>query len=369
MQCHVYKVKIQSNKLNRKQSQQLKMLFVEGKWLYNDLINSNNIFKVNTTNIKSINHYNKDKQLINSQLHLGSQLKQSIHNQIKNNIKILSILKKNGHQVGSLKHISELKSINLQQYNITYKLNKDYSKIKIQGIKGWIRVNGLDQLKDYQIANAKLLNTLNGYYIAVTTFKDKIIKDNSNKPNIGIDFGCTKSFTLSNKQKLNYSIKETERLKYLQRKLEVKKKNSNNRRKLINKIRKQYNKINNKKNDQANKFVHYLKENFNQIYIQDEQISKWQSNGHGKSIQHDILGRVKNKLKKLEQVKVIDKFIPTTKICSNCGYKQQIDLYNRIYKCPICGLQIDRDINSAMNIMNSSPMEHRSECLLNEGSC
>lgn len=369
MQCHVYKVKIQSNKLNRKQTQQLKMLFVEGKWLYNDLINSNNIFKVNTTNIKFINHYNKDKQLINSQLHLGSQLKQSIHNQIKNNIKVLSILKKNGHQVGSLKHINELKSIDLQQYNITYKLNKDHSRIKIQGIKGWIRINGLDQLKDYQIANAKLLNTLNGYYIAVTTFRNKKSIDSTNKPNIGIDFGCTNSFTLSNGQKINYSIKETERLKALQRALQKKQKNSNNRRKLINKIRKQYNKINNKKNDQANKFVHYLKENFNQIYIQDEQIAKWSSSGHGRSIQHDILGRVKSRLIRLNKVVVIDKYIATTKICSNCGYKQQIDLYNRIYKCPQCGLQIDRDINSAMNILNSSPTEHRSECLLNEGSC
>ena len=82
-------------------------------------------------------------------------------------------------------------------------------------------------------------------------------------------------------------------------------------------------------------------------------------NKHGRSIQHDILGRVKSKLKELNKVVVINKYIATTKICSKCNHIQQINLYQRIYKCPICGLQIDRDINSAMNILNSSPMDNR----------
>ena len=56
-QCHVYKVKIQYNKLSKVQQQQLKMLFVEGKWFYNYLLNQQNIFNINTTNIKSIIHY------------------------------------------------------------------------------------------------------------------------------------------------------------------------------------------------------------------------------------------------------------------------------------------------------------------------
>lgn len=42
---------------------------------------------------------------------------------------------------------------------------------------------------------------------------------------------------------------------------------------------------------------------------------------------------------------------PSTKTCSNCG-----NLYNvgksRTYKCPFCGLVIDRDLNAAINLKN-----------------
>lgn len=362
-QCHVYKVKIQYNKLNKLQKQQLKMLFVQGKWLYNHLLNlskQQNLFKINPTNIKSILHYDKDGNQINSQLTIAAKHKQSIFSQIKSNITILSTLKKHKLKIGKLNFINQFKSLNLEQLNNSYKINKLKTKIHIAGIKGYIKVNGLDQIKDnYEIANAKLLNKPDGYYIAITTFRNKQIRDNNTKPNIGIDFGCSTSFTLSNGQKYDNFIEETERLKALQRKLALKKKNSNNKRKLISKIRKQYQKLSNRKLDKANKFVHYLKQNFNQIHIQDEQIALWMQNKHGRSIQHDILGRVKSKLKELNKVVVINKYIATTKICSKCNHVQQINLYQRIYKCPICGLQIDRDINSAMNILNSSPMDNR----------
>ena len=38
-QCRVYKVKIDESRLSAKQKEQLKMLFVEAKWLYNDCLN------------------------------------------------------------------------------------------------------------------------------------------------------------------------------------------------------------------------------------------------------------------------------------------------------------------------------------------
>lgn len=41
----------------------------------------------------------------------------------------------------------------------------------------------------------------------------------------------------------------------------------------------------------------------------------------------------------------------TSKACSSCHYKQDMPLYKRIYKCPECGLVMDRDLNSAINIL------------------
>ena len=48
---------------------------------------------------------------------------------------------------------------------------------------------------------------------------------------------------------------------------------------------------------------------------------------------------------------LIDRFIPTTKECSNCHNKYNIKLDERIYKCTNCGFIIDRDYNSALNMI------------------
>ena len=49
------------------------MLFVEGKWFYNHVINLHQeqqirLLDINTTSIKSVNHFTKDHELVNSEL-------------------------------------------------------------------------------------------------------------------------------------------------------------------------------------------------------------------------------------------------------------------------------------------------------------
>jgi putative transposase len=40
----------------------------------------------------------------------------------------------------------------------------------------------------------------------------------------------------------------------------------------------------------------------------------------------------------------------TSKDCSVCGHRQDMPLWKRTYRCGTCGLVIDRDVNSAINI-------------------
>jgi putative transposase len=40
----------------------------------------------------------------------------------------------------------------------------------------------------------------------------------------------------------------------------------------------------------------------------------------------------------------------TSQTCSSCGYKQKMPLYKREFRCPVCGVSINRDINAAINI-------------------
>ena len=48
-----------------------------------------------------------------------------------------------------------------------------------------------------------------------------------------------------------------------------------------------------------------------------------------------------------------DKCFASSKTCSKCGnVKQDLKLSDRRYVCSVCGLQLDRDLNAAVNLAN-----------------
>lgn len=48
---------------------------------------------------------------------------------------------------------------------------------------------------------------------------------------------------------------------------------------------------------------------------------------------------------------VIDRFYPSSKTCSRCGWKNKdLKLSDRTFVCKDCGMEIDRDLNAAINI-------------------
>lgn len=348
--CCVYTVKIDESRLSKIQREQLKMLFVEAKWIYNFVLSQDNPFDVNIG--KTIIKKNKDFEDEEVKLrYIGSQMKQSVLTQIHNQIKTLSKLKAKGNKVGQLKYKKEFYSLDLKQYNTTYKFYGN--KVKIQNIKGKLKVNGLNQFDDsIEFANAKLLNTPNGYYIAVTTFvnKDNLKTKEYKNERIGVDFGCSTSFTLSNGNKLSCSVQESDRLKRLQRKLSKQKKGSERRRRTIYLIRKEYQHLTNKKNDLANKIAAELS-SYKQVIIQDEQLSQWKIK-HGNKVHHSVLGRVKAKLKAKDNCIVLNKYYPTSKLCTKCGnYNDNLKLKDRTFVCPVCGYKYDRDIHAANNML------------------
>ena len=47
----------------------------------------------------------------------------------------------------------------------------------------------------------------------------------------------------------------------------------------------------------------------------------------------------------------IDRFYPSSKVCSECGYKNDnLTLKDREWICPECGKKHDRDYNASVNI-------------------
>ena len=359
--CRVYTVKVQENKLSKTQQEQLKMMFVEAKWLKNAILAwvkdnpENKVWKYDTKQ-KTIVHKDKDMNDVEVQLkYIPAQVKQCVQSEMIANIRTAITLKKKGLQRGGqLKFVKKVSSLNLKQYGSSHKILSS-KRIKIAGVSGSVLVNGLDQfiaIPFLEYANAKLLNTPSGYYIQFVTYldKSKIEATQTNGKTIGIDFGCQTSLTLSTGEKINVRIQENERIKRLSLKLNRRqKKGSKNWYKTVGLIQKLYQKQTNQKNDTANKLVAKLNE-YEKIVIQNEQLQAWHKGRHGKSVQHSVLGRVKTKLKSLPKTVVLDRSVPTTKFCSCCGQYNELKLWNRTFKCS-CGVEMDRDVHAAQNMV------------------
>ena len=54
------------------------------------------------------------------------------------------------------------------------------------------------------------------------------------------------------------------------------------------------------------------------------------------------------------EVREVGRFYPSSKTCSHCGEtKKDLKLSDRTYKCPKCGLELDRDFNASLNLKNA----------------
>ena len=119
-----------------KDEEKLCRLFLETKWLYNYVVAdvesrlNSNTWKVKEVEIKT------PKGLERREIRkLSSQMRQGIVERIKRNLYSLKRAKEKGIKVGKLSFKSEVRSIPLKQYGITYKVLKDKNRVKIQGIK------------------------------------------------------------------------------------------------------------------------------------------------------------------------------------------------------------------------------------------
>ncbi len=372
----VYECKIVEKRLNAKQREELKRLFVEGKWFYNHVLNlhkeGTDLAKINPKDIKEAVHKNKAGEKVSDELTtLIEQQKQAIVCRMSANEKTIARLVKKGLQEkGKLHFLTEMTCIPLKQYGVTYKF-KTANKVRIGGISGTVLVRTGGQLEGVdEFANANLVHRADGYFLKITCFKnnDNLPPKTTNGKEIGLDFGIKTSITTSEDEKIDVLVEESGRLKRLQRQMFRRAKGSNNRYRTRLLIQREYQKMTHRKMEKANKIVAKLK-HYDAIVMQDEMIAGWHRGLFGKQVQHSCLGILKAKLKRLPQTVVLDSGIPTTKFCPQCHtVNKYITMADRVYRCG-CGYEKDRDVHGASNMvaiwhmvldhLNKLPTEHR----------
>lgn len=188
-----------------------------------------------------------------------------------------------------------------------------------------------------------------------------------NQTVVGVDLGIKSMLTLSNGIQIkNPKSLETnlKRLKRLQRSFSKKQKGSKNKKKLQVKLARLHLKISNIRKHSIHTSTKYLVNNFDKIVIEDLNVRGMLKNKKLSRALGDVsFGEIRRQLEYKckwygKELIIVDRFFPSSKLCSNCGNKkEELKLSERIYKCECCGLEIDRDINAAINLANYSPTQ------------
>ncbi|PFW49642.1 RNA-guided endonuclease TnpB family protein [Priestia megaterium] len=238
----------------------------------------------------------------------------------------------------------------------------------IQLLDGHIKLPKLKMVKikqhrvipsEYKIKSCTLSMTASGkYYISVLTEYGKEIKRKEIEKVVGLDFAMDGLFVDSEGKKANYPKfyrQSLDKLAKEQRKLSRKKKGSSNWRKQRIRVAEIQEKVAN----QRKNFLHHkskeLVSAFDAVIIEDLDMKGMsQALKFGKSVADNGWGMftsfLQYKLKEQgKQLVKINKWFPSTKTCSSCGSIQPMPMNIRTYACS-CGLNLDRDYNSALNI-------------------
>ena len=196
-------------------------------------------------------------------------------------------------------------------------------------------------------------DNIGDFYICITQeIKNTKINIATGK-SVGIDFGMKTFLTLSDKIEIEaplYYFKNLTKQKRLSRNLSKKKKGSNGRKKAKLQLAKLHIKTANQRRDYFHKLSNQLANNYDNIFIEELNIKAMQMMW-GRKISDLAFSEFINILEYKANITKIDRFYPSSKTCSNCGYVlKELDLKIREWSCPSCNVKHQRDVNASINI-------------------
>ena len=159
--------------------------------------------------------------------------------------------------------------------------------------------------------------------------------------------------------------KARQRLARLQRRLSRKQKGSTNRKKAVVQLGKAHKRVADIRQDSLHKLTTYLAKRYRVVVVEDLQVKNLLQNRKLAGSLSDCgfyelrtPSRYRER-RQLEykarlygcQVVVADRFYPSSQLCSGCGHRQKMPLQERVFCCPCCGLELDRDLNAALNLL------------------
>jgi putative transposase len=176
---------------------------------------------------------------------------------------------------------------------------------------------------------------------------------------VGIDVGLESFSHLSTDERIDnprFFRKEEKRLAKAQRKLSKQEKGTPQRAKRRKVVSRVYERINFKRTDFVHQESRKIINRFGIICVEDLNINRMMHNHClAKSIADaawsGFFGQLSGKAAEAGRVFVKVNPAYSSQDCSRCGHRQKMALSNRMYVCACCHLEINRDLNAALNIL------------------
>lgn len=247
-----------------------------------------------------------------------------------------------------------------QSFKIPQFVKLEKNKLIIPKFKGGIKIN-LHREINGEILFATISKSTTGNYCVSLTCEVQHQPYEKTNSKVGIDTGIKELAILSdgttyeNIRSLKTKLKK---LKYNQRQLSKKVKGSSSRNKQKQKLAIVHEKITNVRKDYLHKVSTEIVKNHDIISVEDLAVKNIMKNHKLAQVMSDVsLGKFYSMLEyKCEwndkQFVKIDRFFPSSKMCSNCGWiNQDLTLNIREWTCPSCDEKHDRDFNASKNIL------------------
>ena len=259
-------------------------------------------------------------------------------------------------------------------FNDRFSLSNDQFKLKSKNNKPHIQIPnlGLVRMTEHlryngKILSAKVFTKGSKWFVSIAVELSETTKPlpKTNK-SVGIDLGITSLATLSDSTKIQAPKPLKNKLKKLQRlskQLSRKQKGSKNREKAKTKLSRLHYKISCIRKDFLHKLTTNLVKQFDVICLENLNV-KGMIKNHKLSCAISDLGFYEFKRQLIykanihhKTVKEVDRFYPSSKTCSSCGFvmaKENLTLATRLWTCPNCKASHDRDVNASLNILNKA---------------
>ena len=257
---------------------------------------------------------------------------------------------------------SKKRDKNSYRTSMNISLNTENCTIKIPKV-GSIRFRDKSRFSGVtKIYNINISKSSSGKYYASISAEVDIKHFEKANQNVGIDLGIKDFAIFSNGEKINnpnFFINAQKKLAKMQRKLSKKVFGSKKYQKYKIKVASFQEKIKNRRLDFLHKLSTNLVKTYDIICVENLNIKGLMKSKLSKSFQDVSLYEFVRQLEYKamwygKTISKIDRFYPSSQICSSCGYKNSNvkNLSIREWTCPECGVHHDRDINSAINILS-----------------